>query len=127
MNKKLVFVYGTLRKGEYNHSLLERADLVSLECWTHGKLYDTGKGYPCMTLEHQYQVLGELYAVTDQELYRLDQLEGYVGPGKNNDYERIYQSVYTTDQEYRAYLYIYSNERAVNLIPIELGDWKKRI
>lgn len=126
MNKKLVFVYGTLRKGEHNHTLLKGAVLLSPQCWTYGKLYDTGLGYPCMTPAGQYRVIGELYAVTNEELYLVDQLEGYAGPGQHNDYERIYHPVYTDDQEYCAYLYVYSNEQVANLACIESGDWKKR-
>lgn len=126
MKDYLVFVYGTLRQGECNHALLAEAELLSLNAWTFGKLYDTGDGYPCMYPDQQTRVVGELYAVTGKVLKRLDQLEGYRGQGKENDYERQEQEVYADDETYFAHLYIYSKDQTNGLMPIPTGDWLKR-
>lgn len=125
MKKHHVFVYGTLRKGECNHFLLSKAKLVLPHCWTYGILYDTGEGYPCMLPHKQQRVVGEVYAVSDQELECLDELEDYYGPGKDNLYERIIQFVYTEDRKYLAQLYVYVHE-ITDLKIIESGDWSKR-
>lgn len=123
MNQHHVFVYGTLRKGECNHFLLSKAKLVLPHCWTYGVLYDTGEGYPCMLPHAQQRVIGEVYAVTDEELERLDELEGYCGPGKNNLYDRISQIVYSGNREILAQLYVYADDNSLDLEIIESGDW----
>ncbi len=125
MRKHLVFVYGTLRKGESNHSLLSDADLVLSDCWTYGRLFDTGHGYPCMIPHTQERVIGELYAVKDEELKRLDVLEEYDEQGKNNLYDRIIQPIYAEDSVFLAYLYVFSKDQVLDLAVIESGDWKK--
>jgi gamma-glutamylcyclotransferase (GGCT)/AIG2-like uncharacterized protein YtfP len=72
-----VFVYGTLRKGEANAQLLKGATCIAEQCWTDGDLYDTGYGYPAMKQTPNSRLFGELYTVTEEDLKRLDQLEGY--------------------------------------------------
>jgi gamma-glutamylcyclotransferase (GGCT)/AIG2-like uncharacterized protein YtfP len=103
-----VFVYGTLRKGEANDRLLESAACIAEQCWTTGVLYDTGFGYPAVKQAPSSRIFGELYAVTESELERLDQLEGYTVGGKNNLYERIQQTVNTDKGQFVAYLYLFS-------------------
>ena len=70
------------------------------------------------------RVYGELYSVTDSELARLDQLEGYREGGKNNLYERIQQTVYTDKGQFTAYMYVANQE---NLLKKKLpnDDWKE--
>lgn len=123
LKKHYVFVYGTLRKHQGNHHLLEQADLVADQCWTYGKLYDVGCGYPAMTVGEK-RVYGELYQLTDKELDRLNGLEGYNGPGKNNHYDRIDQTIYADFGSFTAYVYIYYPEQATQLKEIPSVDWK---
>ncbi|WP_428912544.1 gamma-glutamylcyclotransferase [Niallia sp. Krafla_26] len=40
------------------------------QCWTNGKLFDSGYGYPAMKQSASSHVYGELYSVTDTELLR---------------------------------------------------------
>ena len=122
MNK--VFVYGTLRKGEANDRLLENAACIAEQCWTNGILYDTGFGYPAVKQAQISQIFGELYTVTDSELMRLDQLEGYSEAGKNNLYERIQQTVYTDKGQFNAYIYVANKENLLKQ-KIPNGDWKE--
>ncbi len=48
MKKHLIFVYGTLRKNQPDHYLLDDALLVAEYAWTSGRLFDTGLGYPAV-------------------------------------------------------------------------------
>ncbi|WP_108672366.1 gamma-glutamylcyclotransferase family protein [Peribacillus acanthi] len=120
----IVFVYGTLRKGERNHRLLESSTCIAKECWTTGQLFDTGNGYPAMIHSSSDKTYGELYSVTEKELKQLDHLEGYTEGGKDNLYERIQQTVYTDKGEFKAYMYVASK---VNLLKKKIlnGDWKE--
>lgn len=119
-----VFVYGTLRKGESNASLLKNAQCIAEQAWTNGILYDTGFGYPAVKKSANGRVFGELYKVTEQELERLDQLEGYVPGGENNLYERIKMPVFTDRGETEAYVYVAGRK---DLLEAEIpgGDWKE--
>jgi gamma-glutamylcyclotransferase (GGCT)/AIG2-like uncharacterized protein YtfP len=72
-----VFVYGTLLRGEANHDLLAAARFVA-EARTEPcfELFDLGP-FPAMSANGQTAVLGEVYAVDDATLARLDRLEGH--------------------------------------------------
>jgi len=77
----LIFVYGTLKRGERNHDVLDDSEFVS-EATTEALylLYDRG-AYPCMVkAECGKNIKGEVYRVSDETLKRLDSLEG-VGYG----------------------------------------------
>lgn len=124
MERHYVFVYGTLRKHERNHYLLKDAPIVAEQCWTDGKLFDSGLGYPFLAQSKSYRVMGELYLVTDKELQTLDRLEGYEGPGKNNYYNRVVQSIQTNIENLQAFVYVLPDERLpLNMVTIESGDW----
>lgn len=71
-----VAVYGTLKQGHYNHSLLSSSKLI-----TKGKtkpVYDMVSlgGYPSI-LTGEKQIDVEVYEVTPLVLERLDHLEGH--------------------------------------------------
>ena len=119
-----VFVYGTLRKGEANAQLLKGATCIAEQCWTDGDLYDTGYGYPAMKQTPNSRLFGELYTVTEEDLKRLDQLEGYTAGGTNNLYERIQQTVYTDKGATIATLYVASRALLLKR-KIPNGDWKE--
>lgn len=56
------------------------------------------------------RVYGELYEVTNEELKRLDQLEGFKGLGKDNVYARITLDVHLDFTTTKAYVYVYSSQ-----------------
>lgn len=118
------FVYGTLRKRESNARLLKNAVLIAEQCWTNGLLYDTGYGYPAMKQTNSSRIYGELYSVKENELARLDQLEGYTEGGKNNLYERIEQMVYTDKGGFPAYMYVAGKDHLLKEM-VSKGDWKE--
>ena len=78
----LVFVYGTLKRGGSNHGLLAGQTFVGVARLAAGfALYSLGE-YPGLVAEagSTDRVTGEVWAVDDAALARLDELEG-VGEG----------------------------------------------
>jgi gamma-glutamylaminecyclotransferase len=70
-----VFVYGSLKKGFYNHGLLSESTFIdnamTLPKYT---MYDLG-GYPAIVEMGDTPIFGEVYEVND--IVRLDRLEGH--------------------------------------------------
>ncbi|AIF43030.1 gamma-glutamylcyclotransferase [Virgibacillus sp. SK37] len=126
--KYMVFVYGTLRKEESNNEFLANSRLVAEGAWTAGKLYSTTSYYPVLEKYKYGKVYGELYEVTKDKLEELDVLEGYIGEGKNNLYDRIEQTIFTDKASWLAYLYVMSiKSMEMRLSVIESGDWKRHV
>lgn len=123
VRKILVFVYGTLRKHERNHWLLKDSSPVSMQCWTHGKLYDTELGYPAL-VEDSERVYGELYEVTEETLEKLDILEGFTGTDGPNYYKRIVQQVNMGDLRTDALMYVMQPSEVSHMRLISMGDWR---
>ena len=72
-----VFVYGTLRRGQWNHHLLDSSKFVGMaRTKKRYALYGSGVPYLSRT-KALTQVAGEVYAVDDGTLERLDELEGH--------------------------------------------------
>jgi gamma-glutamylcyclotransferase (GGCT)/AIG2-like uncharacterized protein YtfP len=91
MTEFSLFVYGTLKPGEFYHSAycgdrVLRVDRV----YTWGKIYHLSLGYPGMG-EGEGKVHGVLLTFADATcLEAIDQLEGYRPdrPSKENEYQR---------------------------------------
>ncbi|OEF22996.1 gamma-glutamylcyclotransferase family protein [Vibrio rumoiensis] len=111
-----VFVYGTLRKGEVNHFLLEDS-LYLGRCQTDEKfyLYDLGP-YPALGVGDQ-SIQGEVYQVDEATFQRLDQLEDYP-----IEYDR--QVIVTPFGH--AWVYIYQDVSKLNR-RITSGDWCQKL
>ena len=73
---EMIAVYGTLRKGYGNHSLLARAQFLGRDSLQQICLYDIGP-YPAARLEASEGIEVEVYTVTPSELACLDLLEEY--------------------------------------------------
>ncbi|GAB6460331.1 gamma-glutamylcyclotransferase family protein [Bacillus cereus group sp. MYBK71-2] len=119
-----VFVYGTLRKEQTNAHYMQGAICIADKAWTYGKLFDTNEGYPAMTYSSEEKVYGEVYEVNDEILHKLDDLEEYTGNAETDLYDRITQTVYATDREIEAYVYIAQDKKMI-LKVIDSGDWVK--
>jgi gamma-glutamylcyclotransferase (GGCT)/AIG2-like uncharacterized protein YtfP len=119
----LVFVYGTLRKGEKYAYYLNQAECLANNCTIEGQLYDTGWGYPALLAEKgNVHVKGELYRVTSEQLKELDQLEGYIENGINNLYERVMVKVKTENGEKDAIVYVMTSKQD-HFKMIKDNDW----
>ena len=81
--KILVGVYGTLKRGFYNHPLLEQAEYIKNYCIPDGLycMYDLGS-FPAVSVvteknKETTPVHIEIYRVDQDTFERLDRLEGY--------------------------------------------------
>jgi gamma-glutamylcyclotransferase (GGCT)/AIG2-like uncharacterized protein YtfP len=76
MNKHLVFVYGTLRRGCAGEMSVRFPDAKFIaEAQVSGSLYDLG-AYPGLLLDESNSlVIGEVYEVDDELLSKLDDFE----------------------------------------------------
>jgi gamma-glutamylcyclotransferase (GGCT)/AIG2-like uncharacterized protein YtfP len=71
----LLFVYGTLRRGHANHDRLEGATLIGRVSTVSAYTVASFAGFPAL-VPGTTAVPGELYAVSDALLGRLDDFEG---------------------------------------------------
>jgi gamma-glutamylaminecyclotransferase len=112
----LVFTYGTLLRGQVNHDLLLRARFVA-EARTEPRfeLFDLGP-FPAMSAGGQTAVLGEVYAVDDATLARLDHLEGH---------PKLYQRKrIRLDDGQEVQTYLMERARMRGRVLIASGDWR---
>ena len=103
MTKHYVFTYGTLLKGERNHHLISDDDYLCSGSVRGFKMFNLGT-YPGIEYG-EGEVLGELYIVDDETLKRLDYLEE-----EGSLYLRKITKVYTKDNEYEAFVYVYNHK-----------------
>jgi gamma-glutamylaminecyclotransferase len=112
----LVFTYGTLLQGEVNHHVLAHARFVAEgrtgPCF---ELFDLGS-FPAMSTGGETVVLGEVYAVDEATLARLDRLEGHP-----SFYQRT-QIRLEGGQEVQTYLM--DRNRMHERARISSGDWR---
>ena len=71
-----VFVYGTLKRGNYNNRLLEGSVFVE-EATVKGYGLTPGGGFPYALPCQNMTARGEVYAVEEHTMARLDGLEGF--------------------------------------------------
>ncbi len=109
----LVFVYGTLRRGQRNHYMLDTSCFLGLHvtkpCYT---MLDLGT-YPGVVPGGDCAITGELYRVTATTLATLDELE---------DYPHRYDRVVLATERGRAWIYLYRH-RTGSERTITCGDW----
>lgn len=121
-----VFVYGTLLSGMGNHRLLSGATFLG-KAKTPPKFMMIDVGYFPGVIEYDegVPIVGEVYEVTDEQLRRLDMLEGY----RSNDPTGGLYDRKEIDTEFgKAIIYIYNNHYTRNSKYFVLeGDWKSYI
>jgi len=128
--KVLVFVYGTLRKNNRNHRLLEHPGVKYICNDTiRAKMYTTHWAYPFLIFSqsNKDRVVGEIYEVPySLVINSLDHLEGYQGPkSANNLYFR--KKVITANKKI---VYVYEAGNAIRKFQCDLithGDWMKAL
>jgi gamma-glutamylcyclotransferase (GGCT)/AIG2-like uncharacterized protein YtfP len=112
-----IFVYGTLRRGFWNHHLLKDSEFIG-EGITKEKYSLYADEIPYVVKEPLTQIKGELYIVDDETLERLDLLEGHP-----SFYTRELVDVIVDNKIYKAWIYFYPAPEGEL---IKSGDYKKR-
>lgn len=104
MHNELVFVYGTLKRGHYNHGWLKGSLFVKNATTTNDYLLYNLGSFPGMIKSPKGKgkcVKGEIFKVTDSVLRDLDMLEGV----DVDFYERVRISLLDTQEPVWGYLY----------------------
>lgn len=126
------FVYGTLRPGQHNYSLMKGgvAEQTPAVLADHA-MY--ASGLPYVVAEHGGIVMGDLVTVTEdayaEMLDRLDRLEGYrEGRDEDSFYIRRQVEVTTDLGPAQAWVYLAGANTRRNLVRdrvprVEGGDW----
>ncbi len=116
-NLQIVFVYGTLRKGESNHYLLKDAHYLG-ESSVHGyEMHTPHFSYPYIRPNKlSNRVVVEIYAVDNSQFEKLDMLEGYP-----THYDRVKVKC---SHKIEGWVY-YSDRENPRTTIIEGGDWVK--
>jgi gamma-glutamylcyclotransferase (GGCT)/AIG2-like uncharacterized protein YtfP len=110
----LVFVYGTLLRGEVNHRLLSAAEyLGDHKTEPRFTLLELG-AYPGVVLGGHTAISGEIYRVGEAAMRQLDRLE---------DYPRLYDRVLISSAFGRTWIYVYRG-RIQGRRVIASGDWR---
>jgi len=96
----LVFVYGTLRSGFGNHSLISSSKFLGKGITKKEyALYQMGIPFLVEDESHK-QIVGELYSVSSHVLQNLDMLEGHP-----SWYQRKKSTVVINGKNFRAWIY----------------------
>ncbi len=112
----LVFVYGTLRQGESNHSFLESSQLLGQYVTKpEYALYDLGP-YPGL-IEGHHTISGEVYLVDEETLAKLNILEDVPVEYRRDTIETPFGT---------AWIYIYQEVTSQEAL-IDSGDWCQRV
>jgi gamma-glutamylcyclotransferase (GGCT)/AIG2-like uncharacterized protein YtfP len=111
---RCLFVYGTLRRGEYNHRLLKNAPFLGrYRTAARYTLFHLGR-YPAAMAAGRTAVVGEVYALDKALLARLDRLE---------DYPQEYSRECIATPYGPAWIYLYRRPPAPETPVIVRGDW----
>ncbi|MFZ5641228.1 MAG: gamma-glutamylcyclotransferase family protein [Bacillota bacterium] len=126
-----IFVYGTLMSGFENHEIYLAKNIITIQKATiRGRLFHLPAGYPAV-IDGPVRVNGEFVTVRDllSVLERLDELEDYHGPCRDNEYERVVRDVTLAGGEViSGYVYLYTPHRHDYLVSrgteVLSGDWR---
>jgi gamma-glutamylcyclotransferase (GGCT)/AIG2-like uncharacterized protein YtfP len=126
-----VFVYGTLKPGQSNHSAYCGDRIIAVQtAKVRGQLFDLSMGYPGMVSGKDW-VKGYMLSFTDEAvLVDLDRLEDYSSdrPSHENEYQREWVEVFDRAERSQgfAWAYFMSQEKVEQSggILVADGEWQ---
>lgn len=123
MNLETVFVYGSLKEGFHNHSIIQDAICLGRAITKESYLLMPGPGFPYLLKAYNdfelKPIIGEIYGVGPKTFARIDQLEG-----NGIFYQREKVHVHNRNgQLTKAWAYFLMNERD---LPNELGSSNRK-
>ena len=133
-----VFVYGTLRKGQYNHHYISDTLVKFLGVYkTREKFYmirNTGLSFPYLVSpsllhlkEEPTYITGEVYEITKEGLERIDTLEGvpdhYIRDGIFAENETGFAQCFMYILNDTKYISVIQEDGGQNFEQITSGDW----
>jgi gamma-glutamylcyclotransferase (GGCT)/AIG2-like uncharacterized protein YtfP len=110
-----VFVYGTLKRGLYNHYWIQDGSYLGRRRLIGARLHNLGRFPMALLTESDAVIHGELYRVSEAGLRHLDQLEGYP-----SFYDRT--EVRLSDGS-TAWIYHGTSQQVAPHPEVPLGDW----
>lgn len=114
----LVAIYGTLRQGQPNASLMSGAKFLGMDHLPEFSLFNVG-AFPAAVESVEGVLTVEVYQITESVLRRLDQLEGFNPTNREGSYF-VRKQVSTAYG--KAWLYLFN--RSLKMKPkIASGDW----
>lgn len=123
-NEYTVFVYGTLRRGESNSSLLDNSEYIGTDRVNGFILRNLGE-YP-MAFERsgdKSEIIIEIYKIDEITLHQLDMLEEYIEGHESSLYHR---KKVLSISGLSGYIYFGKDEnKYLSYDVIPGGDWKK--
>lgn len=120
MTRLPLFVYGTLRSGEPQSSLL--GNLGRRPAWIKGVLYALPAGYPAVVVGGDNRVQGELVDAPDERLLAL--LDRYEGVSEGL-YTRVSCEIHLGLRAARGWVYVMDLARARTGRIVPDGRWRR--
>lgn len=116
-----VFVYGSLLSGMGNHALLKDATFIGkAKTKAHFKMLDLGWFPGVIEDRNGIEIHGEVYEVTEEQLHRLDRLEGY---NESMPHTGLYNRIEIDTTIGKSIIYIYNNHYGRASRFVADGDW----
>lgn len=118
-----IFVYGTLRKTDVRNSVLDNSEFLgSYKSIPKYTMYSLG-AFPCITFGGKTSIVGEVYAVDDYTLNRLDLIEGHPNFYTRMPIELLDNNMELSSVNAQAYFIVNDDPTGQS---IKSGDWLDR-
>lgn len=117
--KKVIAVYGSLRKEGFNHGSLEKSKYIGTTIINGYTMYEVySGGYPTVVKGKKGSIVVELYNITEQQIYtNIRWME--IGAGYKE--ENVY--VKCNKKKYKTIIYVFTTKP--NIAIVKDGDWIK--